>query len=415
MSPTPLYSYSDAAIRVKRSDIVYRHMRDPALLRHYYAVKTIKEINGLSLAGSSPTDIFVGRFGYPKVSIGPLVPPEFGDTTILGTPERWRFLNIEQIVDFRSKLVRGMQEVRVTDTEKPGLVEKVQELAMADGTADSEMDFIKRPRFNMTLRDEVQPFGPSGTIKSFDMGDVRSDQKIESRFSDADADAKTSVVELYEKGVPVSKIQKAFSAGLFGLKQRRKFVPTRWSITAVDDTLSKNTLEEVKSYEPVDSIYAYYNCALDNRWLIFFMPGNWQYESIEAWWPKTVWNENGKDISIYGSYEGWEGRKTYAEIGGCYYSGRLAITERMKILKRQGVALILREVHDGYIMPVGVWNVREHVRETLSTKPETLENTQQMFDYIKGKLEIGTKEWIRNSRILKDMLTQRRIPDFVKP
>src|SRR5208337_4032297 len=50
------------------------------------------------ISGSSPPGVFVGRYGYPKVSIGPMVPPEFGDTTILDTPERWLGRPIETIV-----------------------------------------------------------------------------------------------------------------------------------------------------------------------------------------------------------------------------------------------------------------------------------------------------------------------------
>src|SRR5580700_8346015 len=90
--------------KVKRSDIVYRHMRDPSLLRYYYKMKTVSVLNKMVIEGSSPTDIFVGRFGYPYVNIGPLVPPEMGDTSLLATPERWRNLSIEDVVNFRSKL-----------------------------------------------------------------------------------------------------------------------------------------------------------------------------------------------------------------------------------------------------------------------------------------------------------------------
>ncbi|EQD64458.1 hypothetical protein B2A_01987, partial [mine drainage metagenome] len=31
---------------------------------------------------------------------------------------------------------------------------------------------------------------------------------------------------------------------------------------------------------------AYRLTALDNRWLILFLPGSWRYESIETWYPK---------------------------------------------------------------------------------------------------------------------------------
>ncbi len=399
---------------VKRSAIVYQHMRDPALLRYYYRIKTQPMTDRLDLQGSSPTDIFIGRHNYPYVYIGPMVPPEFGDTSLMATPERWTHLSMEQIVDFRSRLVRGMHLSKVTNVEGGKVQQRVKELALADRPADSEMLFYKKPFVKINMRDEVQPFGPSAMMKNFEVYNVSANRKIERLHHDTDATAKTAMTELYDKGLEVSRIQRALSAGLFGLKGRRKFVPTRWSITAVDDTLSKSNLETVKSFDSVDVVHAFYNVALDNRWLILFLPGNWQYESVEAWYPKTVWNEDGVNISIYSSYEGYDGRRDYAEIGGCYYSGRLAITEKMLEMKKQGVALILREVHEGYLMPVGVWNVREHVRETLAMKPEVLHIRDQLFDYIKGKLDIPLGGWIRNSKVLRDLLMQRKISSYIK-
>ncbi len=397
---------------VKRSDIVYRHMRDPALLRYYYRVKMLPLTSRLDLVGSSPTDLFIGRFGYPYVNIGPLVPSEFGDTAILSTPERWHNMSIDDIVNMRSKLVRGLYRTKVQNVEHGKIEGFVRDLALAERPAEAELSFASKPFVKLTMKDEVEPFGPSAKIKKFELYNMRADKGVEKLYSDTDAPSKTAMIELYEKGIPVSKIQRGLSAGLFGLGSRRRFVPTRWSITAVDDTLSKNNLEEVKGYDNIDAIYAYYNNALDNRWLIFLMPGNWQYESIEAWYPKTVWNENGVDISIYGSYEQYGGRKTYAEIGGCYYAGRLAITEKLQLLKKQAVALILREVHDGYLMPVGVWNVREHVRETLQKEPEILHTTNDMFNCISSKLDIKTNDWIKNSIVLRDILQQKRIRDY---
>ncbi len=399
---------------VKRSDIAYRHMRDPRLLRYYYKMKTVSNLKELGLSGSSPTDLFIGRYGYPHVFVGPLVPPEFGDTSLLGMPELWRDKSIEEIVGFRSKLIRGMHLTRVDAVEKGRVEEGMRDLALAENPTDIEVELNSRPVVRMEYMDEVQPYGPSAKMKGFVAQNIKADKKIESRYSDTDAKAVTSLVELYERNVPVTKMQRALSAGLLGLGNSRKFVPTRWSITAVDDTLSKHNLEDVKYLEPVDAIHAYYNVALDNRWLIFFIPGRWQYESIEAWYPKTVWNLDGTEIAMFSSYEGFRGRKTYAEIGGCYYAARLAVSEKMKKIGRQGVVLILREVHEGYIMPVGVWNVREHVRETLAAEPTILHSTKEMFDLAKQRLAIPQSVWIKNSRILRDCIMQPKISDYLK-
>lgn len=398
---------------VKRSDIVYRHMRDPAMLRYYYKVKTVASIESLELAGSSPTDLFIGRFGYPKVSIGPLIPPEFGDTSILATPERWVGSSIEDIVDFRARLVRGMHTSNVHDVENGRVEERVRDLALAEKPTVGELGMKGRPFVKLEMRDEVQPYGPSVEMRSFELDNIKADRKVERLYMDTDAKSTTALTELYHDEVNVSKLQMALSAGLFGVKGNRKFVPTRWSITAVDDTLSKANREEVKGYESVDAVYAYYSVALDNRWIILLIPGSWEYESIEAFFPGTVWNEDGRNVSIFGSYEGWKGRKTYAEMGGCYYSGRLAVTEKLLEMKRQARALILREAHPGYIMPVGVWNVREHVRDTLRREPRVMHSLAEMMVFIAGRMDIRNNDWIANSTLLKKLISQKGLAEYV--
>lgn len=398
---------------VKRSDIVYRNMRDSDLLKKYYSTKKVKIGSRMEVSGDSPTDIFIGRWGYPKVFIGPMVPPVFGNTEVLATPEMWRSASIPKIFEMRSSLVRGLYETNVKNVEKGKVEEIVRDLALAESPAGAQLSLTVRST-KPVLDDESTPFGLSGGIKGLEVGNMRAEKKVERLYSDTDARAVDAVFELYEKGIPVSKIQRGFSAGLFGRGSKRKFVPTRWSITAVDDTLSKENLKEVKEYDSIDSIMAFYSVALDNRWLILFFPGSWEYESLEAFWPGTVWNENGRDISIFGSYEPYGGRKTYAEMGGCYYSGRLAVTEKMRLMKRQGAALILREAHEGYTAPVGVWNVREHVRGTLETEPVFLDGMNDVFSFIGERLALTRSEWVKNSRMLKLLLSQKRLADYIK-
>lgn len=130
---------------------------------------------------------------------------------------------------------------------------------------------------------------------------------------------------------------------------------------------------------------------------------------MEAWYPNTTWNTSGTDVDMGASYEPFDGRKTYAEIGGCYYAARLAVSELLEKKQAQAKVIILREVHEGYIMPVGVWNVREHVRQALRNTPKDLPDLNSAFDYITTRLEIPLATWINNSTLLKRMLYQRRL------
>jgi hypothetical protein len=400
---------AESTVNVMRSPIVYQNMKNPAMLKYYYRMKAAELINGDELNGSSPPDIFIGSYGYPNVFIGPMVPPLHGDTEMMSMPEMWRNVDIPKVVEYRSMLIRGMYKTNIRNIEGGKIEDLVRDLALAERYVDADITFSKKPEMKMVFDENSQPFGPSGMLKSLEIGDIKSDTKVEKEYSDTDATATEAMLELYDKGLAVSKIQKALSAGLLGVGKKRRFVPTRWSITAVDDTISKAKLSIAKEYESIDSVRIYENVALDNRWIILMLPGSWSYELIEAWYPNTTWNMDSKDIAIYSSHEFFEGRRTYAEIGGCYYAARLAVSELFNRIQRQATTVIMRETHSGYTMPVGVWNVREHVREALEREPKNFSNIYEAFSYIKNRLDIPISTWIKNSEVLKNLFMQKRL------
>jgi hypothetical protein len=387
--------------------------RCPILVKLYVQQQTRSLINSLSLEGSSPPGIFIGRIGYPYVSIGPLIPPIRGDTSLLDTPELWIGRSIDEIVNFRLQLVRGKYKVNVKNVEGGGkIVEATRELAIAINPADVEVEFYKKPTGAIALDDEVQPHGPSAPLKRIDVNSIKIDSRIEKAYSDTDLKASEAVLKLYRSGVLVSKIQRAFSAGVLGEKKARRFVPTRWSITAVDSIISSILMDRVKLNPLINEFQVYESISLDNRFLVIYMPYSWSYELIEAWYPNTVWNPAGRETVIFSDHEGFAGRKAYARIGGCYYAARLAACEHLEKIGRQASVLILREAHPGYIMPVGVWNVRESVRNALSNPPQRLSNLKEVFNYIAAKLCIPIQRWLVHSALLKQLLYQRTLMDF---
>jgi len=394
-----------------RSPIVYLNMRDPKFMKYYYKAKIDDIINKFpqnnEINGSSPPDIFIGSYGYPNVFISPMIPPIHGNTETFSMPEMWRNFDIQKIVEYRTLLMRGLYKSNVHNIENGRVEEVIRDFALAENNVDASIEFAKKPELKVIFDENSQPFGPSALMKSIESGNITSNKDIENAYSDIDMKSTTAMLELYNKGVPISKIQKALSAGLLGLGKNRKFVPTRWSITAVDDAISKNKINNAKEYESIDSILLYENIALDNRWIILMIPGNWNFEVIEAWFPNTPWNTSSDKISIYSSFERFEGRKTYAEIGGGYYASRLAVSELLDKMKKQAIVVIFREIHPGYILPVGVWNVREHVREALEKYPKRFDDISNAFSYIKTRLNTPIANWIDNSRILKDIFSDK--------
>jgi hypothetical protein len=340
----------------------------------------------------------------------------------MDTPEMWGGKTIEDIIQLRFQLVRGKSIANVRDAgmidtgksvKNERLITATRELALAENPSDVDVLFSKRP-YGMSLGGDVQPFGPSAPLINMDTGNLRAEQHVEKAHSDTDLKAKEAVLELYGKGVLVSKIQKAFSVGAFGVGKRRVFVPTRWSITAVDDTLGKALMEKTKSYPTINEFRIYEHDQLDNRWIVLLLPREWCYELIEAWYPKTIWNPSGTNIEIFGDHEFFDGRKTYAEIGGCYYAARLAVNELLNKERRQAGVVILREAHPGYILPVGVWNVREAVRAALKNRPRTFKTLKEAFGRVQEKMEIPLKRWLTASSVLKDELRQKKLKDFIR-
>ena len=396
-------------IRVVRSNDVYRNMKDPSFMKYYYKLQTMEKVVGTEVKGSSPPDIFIGRAGYPNVYIGPLVPPVSGDTSIMATPEMWVGKEIEEIVQLRSSLIRGMYRTNIKNAGNGKVEEMIAELAMAEKCSEVEETLRHRPELNMYFDENSQPYGPSAGLKSMRIENSKPNPSIEKAYFDTDMGATEAIIELYKKGVAVSKIQKSLSGGILGRGLGRRFVPTRWSITAVDDTLSKYKLKGEKEYECTDSIRVYQEAGLDNRWLVIVLPGAWEYELVEAWYPNTTWNKNSPNIEISSSYEPFKGRTKYAEIGGCYYAARLASAELLDKLEMQGKVVILREAHPGYIMPVGVWNVREHVREALRGEPIVLNSIGELFSLIRAKMDIPVETWIKNSTLLTLHLRQKKL------
>jgi DNA repair protein NreA len=385
----------------------------PLLLRYHAFERTLPMVPGNDFSGSSPPGVFVGRYGYPKVSFGPLLSPEHGSTEVFDTPERWVGRSVAEVVGFRTGLVRGTSPIRVTDAEKPiPLLEELQLLGLAAESAESEARFRRPPRGHISLSDSAPPFGPSAPIEHLRLDIRKVDPHLDRLSSDTAANARIAVTELYARGVRVSRIQRAFSVGTLGRRGRRKLVPTRWSITAVDDLLSKQNLERVRSLPELDEILAYRLTALDNRWLIVLLPGIWRYESIEAWYPETLWNPSHTQVIVMGDHEGHDGRTTYASIGGCYYAARLASTEALLRIGRQAGVVVLREVHPGEILPLGVWNVREHARAAFLEPPLHVGSLRELGDVIRSTFAIPLDRWLTQSAVLHETRTQRRLDDW---
>ena len=378
---------------------------------HYNIWRSIK---GLTVDGSSPPSVFVGRFGYPYVNIGPLAPNYYGDTSLLDAPEQWLTRSIEEIIEFRSQLVRGMYRVNVRKPGKAGrILDQTRELSLAEHYVETEMQLTKRPRRSFRVDADVQPIGPTAPLDRVEIGYIRWNRDMEKAHYDTDLKAAPATKMLFGEGVPVTQIMRAFSMGSFGVERNRRLVPTRWSITAVDDILSKDMARQIKDYPLVNHYEIYESERLGNRFEVLLVPDAWAYEAYEAWFPGTVWNPDTQHVAIVTDWEGYNGRSKYATMGGCYYSGRLAVLEHLTGARRQARVFIIREAYPDYILPVGVWQVRENVRNAMQQPPLVYDTMDEALARLRSRLSIPLGEWMDAGFLLRQTLAQRKITEYL--
>ena len=354
-----------------------------------------------SISGSSPPSIFVGSYGYPKVGVGPMLPPIHGDTTLLDSPELWLGKTLEDIVNFRLSLVRGIKKISIQNTQGR-FIENLHEVAMSSHSIDTDLQFHKTTLPVTTIDGESAPFGPVGDIKSAKFFGTRSDKSIERVYYDHDLKAQDAVLTLYNKGIDISKIQKCFSIGMLGKK--RKLVPTKWSITATDDIISKSLVSEILEFDLIDSCRIFSHDHLGNMFSVILFPHRWLFEMQEAW-------HDENKVGFGFDSEDARGIDHPPAIAGAYFAAKLGVAEYLVQKKLQAAVLVLREIRPEYAVPVGVWQIREAIRAAMKKEPYIAGNFIDGVNFASKRMSIGKSEWLSRGRLLK-MLKQKSISEF---
>jgi len=368
--------------------------------------------------GPSPPSLFVGRFGYPKVYVGPMAALDHEQIQIIDDPDQWRTdMTMADVINFRAKLLRfmGTEPYKVTDvTSPPKLLELTQEQVQASSPVDLEIKFAKKPKIDLTFNRNAQPMGARVQIKTLQLASTpKIEPKVDRVVGDTELIAFSAVNELYKAQTTVTQITRIFSAGLLGLNKHRRLVPTRWSITAVDSVISDYLRRQIADFSPVQDYLLFQNEYLDNNFWVLFLPRDfWSFDYHETWKQKSAWNLVGAPPRILTDTEGPAGRSTYASntVGG-YYAARLAVLEKLVKMRRKAAVIGFREVGKGYAIPLGVWQVRENMRAALRQQPRRFSDLKMALRFVSRRLTIPMQHYFRQS----PLLYQRRLSEFFSP
>jgi len=385
-------------------------------------IKSLDVINR-EFTGNTPPTVFVGSkyINNKKANVGILSPLD-------GKDEAWKYDNpnywyennydIKKIAELRANLINARKISGIFDVRNSNkYLELAQEIAMSSKTTTVEVELKKKLRPKLMLDSIHLPFGPSGEINKINTPDnIRLNNKIEKVFYDTDLKATDALLSLSKSGFSEYQLSQLLSIGVMGIKYNRKLVPTRWSITATDDTIGKEHIKEIKNYHAIKKHRLYFGSYFGNYYLIFLFPDVWGYELFESAMPDNL---AGPDEKIYTvtDHENYCGRKGYAEntVGG-YYAARLSLLEELKKLKIQGSCLLLRYVTSEYSMPLGVFVVRQAVRKALTNQMWEFENKKEMLDFgrkiIMDKFRYDINCQLRESRILTRLRNQTKLNSF---
>ncbi len=369
--------------------------------------------------GKTP-NIFVGRFGHPNVNVG-FLSTDFqkydqNDNPLLWSKENY---SIDKVVGLRSDLVNSSYLSNVYVGRKSvqdKFMELSQEVSLSKKAVDTELNLKDKPQFRLSFNQDAAPHGPSVKLKKAAITEhVRVPKKIDKVVSDYDFKAAGAIKQL-SKNFDEHYLTKLLSVGNLGVKKQRSLVPTRWAITAVDDIVGKDLVNEVKDFSKQMDYFAYFGGHLGNYFLVLFFPDVWSYELFETYLPKSLYNKSDH-VESTSDHEFFSGRKEYAKnCAGGYYAARLPVLEFMRDNHRQGTCVTFRFITDEYWAPLGVWVVRESVRKALESKGLNFSSKELMLTYakklVKKRFGYNLDILINKSEVLTQMKKQKKLFDF---
>ncbi|MEK6826865.1 MAG: hypothetical protein AABX99_00070 [Nanoarchaeota archaeon] len=380
--------------------------------------KNIRNISKLD--SNSPPSVFIGsKLKYPLVNVGILSPLEREENAwIYDDAKYWANNNfqINDVLKLRDNLLNSRFQSNVHSTRtNENFIQLAQEIAIASKPVDLEIELKNKLNIKRSADKVLTPHGMRAELKKAKItGNVKVHSQLDKVMND-EIKASEGIENLYKFGFDEYTLSKILSVGVLGIKQNKKLVPTRWSITATDDTLGKLLLKKIKNYPIIENSELFFGEFLGNCYLIMLFPNIWSYELFELYLPKSSWNPSD-EIKASTDYENYSGRKEYAHAtAGGYYASRLPIIEYLNSIRKQASVLVIRIETPSYWAGLGVWVVRESVRKAMAhkmkfTDENEMKNSSKKIGMIKYNFNIS--EILQKSKLLAEKRTQKSLKDF---
>ena len=380
-----------------------------------------KDIGKISKFDSiSPPSVFIGsKLKYPEMNVGILSPLEKEEEAwIYDDAKFWaeNNLSIEDVLKLRGSLLNSRFKSNALSPRMTNkFVDIAQEIAIASKPVELEIELKNKINLDNKPDRVLTQHGLSAGLKSAKISsNVKVDQKVDKIIND-EIKANEGIQFLYKNHFDEYTLSKILSVGVMGLKKNKRLVPTRWSITATDDSIGKFLLEKIRTYKWIENYELFFGEFLGNQYLIMLFPNVFSYELFELYFPGSSWNPS-TEIKASTDYENFYGRRDYASnCAGGYYASRLPILEYLEKIKKQANILVIRIETPSYWAGLGVWVVRESVRKALenkmvfSSQEELINGAKQIS---KTKYNFDNTYIFEKSILLKVQKVQKNLTEF---
>lgn len=375
-------------------------------------LKPTKEIVGF---GSAP---IVGEKNYPFLATHN-ISNEDKKTSFFETGNLVK-KSYNEILPLKAKSILGSTQKNYIKKPKARIVEELRDIYKSKTAIEMQSSFDKEITFNKILSSKVAGvMGSQNELTKLEAQEnTKTSNKIE-KFTANDIKAREAIISLYEKGVSEHQIINLLALGSFGIEINRKLVPTKWAISAYDQTIDNYLHKKIQKYSLINQYEIYQDRDKGNDFIIILLPDTFSAEIVETWdisgfdqsEATGKWKTDKKMI-IEQDYVGNNNKLGYTEpnCSGGYWATKSPINRFLDQRKKQASYISIRFI-DNYEIPLGVVFVRECARKALKNCIFKSSSQKEVEDFLK---QYSPRHYyhFKTSKLLKEQQTQKKITSF---
>lgn len=307
-----------------------------------------------------------------------------------------------QIIKLKAKNILGSTDKSYIKKTNTRVNQELKDIYKSKKAIEFSSKFENELKFDKILVSKVSGIVGSKNelIELHANQNTQTSKQIE-KYTQTDIKSKQAIISLYEKGVNEHQIINLLALGSFGVEINKKLVPTKWAISAYDQTIEKYLHKKIINYKLIENFEIYKIEDKGNNFVIILLPHEFSCEIIEQF-----------DNTLERDFVGFNNilKKDEPETAGGFYATKLSIQENLQKRKRQASFISIRIIKD-YDMPLGVVFVRECVREAMKNKLFQTSKFDELEEYLKNKFN-NHYNYFKISKVLQEISKQKKLRQF---